>query len=179
MAVSAIITTAVIGAATTVYGVVQQRSAAKDAAKAQKKANRAREGQAAIENRARRAKIIRQRQLASAQAEGVQAGGAGAGVTSSMATGALATSTTQGTVNLANFAEQGRQGSILASANLALGRAQSRANFGKSLTQLGGTLMSNAQRIGGMTNMFTQSPTANLGGFLGTGGNPGSIDRAG
>jgi hypothetical protein len=169
-----LIGSAVLGAAATVHGISQQRKAAKQAAAAQREANKARQGQAAIENRARRAKLIRQRQQSQAQAENVQASGSGAGVSTSMATGALATANTQGQVNLANFAELGRQGGLLADAKLAFGRAQSRANLGKSFVGLGGTLLSNAQRIGGaggqMANMF--STGSNLGGFAGPLGSP-------
>jgi hypothetical protein len=147
----------VIGTASTVYGISQQRKAAKQSAAAQKAANKARAGQAAVENRARRAKLIRQRQLATAQAENVQAGGAGAGVTTSMATGALATADTQGAVNLANFAEQGRLGGKLAEANLALGRAKSMGNRGSAFVKLGGTLISNAQRLSTIGGSFSQT----------------------
>jgi hypothetical protein len=147
MAVTAII--GVIAAGATVYGISQQRKAAKKAAKAQREANKARTAQAAVSNRARRAKVIRQSQLAAAQAENTQAGGSGAGVTSSMATGALATGTTQGAVNLANFAEHGRQGQLLGESQLALGRAQAQSNFGAGMVKLGTTILGNAQRIGG------------------------------
>lgn len=144
-----------IGAATAISGMRQQKKAAREQRRAQEAANKARAGQAAIENRARRAKLIRQAQMARATAENIQATqGGGAGITTSMATGALATADTQQAVNLANFAEQGRQGGLLADANLMLGRARSRMQRGQAMTKLGGTLLSNAQRIGGMFNTF-------------------------
>lgn len=165
MAVTAVIAATVVGAGVALYGMSQQRKAAKKAARAQREANKARTASAALENRARRAKLIRQQQLAQAQAEATQAGGGGAGVTTSMASGALATSSTQGAVNLSNFAEFGRQGSNLARANLAYGRAQSRMARGKSFVALGGTLMNNAQRIGGLSKMFSTGTQATQGTF--------------
>lgn len=144
------IAAAVVGAVIGGFGLVQQRKAAKKAAKAQKKANNARAGQAAIENRQRRAELIRQRQVAQAQAENIQATQGGGEVSTTMATGALATASTQGAVNLANFNEFGRQGGLLASAQLQLGKAESMAAFGKSLTSFGGTIMGNSKHIGGI-----------------------------
>ena len=145
-----------IGTAFAVKGYMDQRKAAKEQARAQREANKARQGQAAIENRTRRAKLIRQAQMARAVAENVQATqGGGAGITTSMATGALATANTQQAVNLANFAEQGRQGGLLADAQLAYGRAVSRAKTAAAMTKLGTTIAGNYQRIGAGINDFT------------------------
>jgi hypothetical protein len=141
-----------IGAAVTMKGMRDQKKAARQARRAQEAANRSKQGQAAVDNRARRAKLIRQMQLAQATAENVQATQGGGNATTTMATGALATATTQGAVNLANFEEGGRLGGRLGDAQLQLGRAQSRMASGKALTSLGGKIMGNAQRIGGMFN---------------------------
>lgn len=140
----------VVGAIIGGAGLYQQHQAAKKQAKAQRKANKARAGQAAIENRRRRAEIIRQQQMTQAQAENVQATQGGGEVSTTMATGALATASTQGSVNLANFQEFGRQGGLLADAQLAIGRAQSKGAFGASLTKFGMSMMTNSQRLSGM-----------------------------
>jgi len=141
---------AAAGAAMAYSGMKQQKKAARQAARAQTESNKARTGQAAIENRARRAKLLRQAQMARATAENIQATQGGGNTTTSMATGALFTADTQQAVNLANFAEQGRQGALLGNAQLAYGRAQSSMATGKAKTGFGMTLISNAQRVGGM-----------------------------
>lgn len=150
MAVNAGIWLAVAGFATAAGGAYMTYQASKAQAKAEKKANKARAGQAAIENRRRRAEIIRKQQMAQAQAENVQATQGGGEVSTTMATGALFTASTQGAVNLANFQEFGRQGGLLADAQLAIGRAKSKAAFGQSVMKLGMSVMSNSDRLGGL-----------------------------
>ena len=154
MAISAMIATAVVGAGISYMGMRQQKKAAKRAQRAQTEGNKTQRAQAAIENRARRAKLIRQAQLARANAENIQATQGAGGATTTMATGALATANTQQAVNLSNFAEVGRQGALAGTASLELGRAKSQFQRGAGMMKLGGTIMSNAQRIGGMSGMF-------------------------
>lgn len=154
---------AAVGLVLAAVGTGISLKAASDQRKAAKKQQRAQAGQAAIENRRRRAELIRQQQLAQARAESVQATQGGGEVSTSMATGALFTSGTQGAVNLANFQEFGRLNTQIASAQSAYSKASSLASMGSGLQTIGGFVYGNAGRLSSLGGgRATPAPVTDL-----------------